>query len=74
MTDDEVVKYVLAQHYGYWDVDEEGQKLDYEHQPKDDRSRWRNHAAYLNMHSTWHEPWREHQANALEVVKNWRAS
>ncbi len=73
MTDDDVVKYVIEDNFMAWFEHPGGVALDYEPKKEDDRSRWRNYAAYLNMYQTWHEPWREHLDNALEVVRTWRA-
>lgn len=68
MTDDDVVKSVLAQHYGYWDVDEEGKRLEYETQ----RDTFWRMASTVTMKVEFFQDWKKHLTDALTTVKNWR--
>lgn len=68
MNDQDVVNYVMSQHYGYWDVDEEGNKLDYSPQQT---TFWKM-ALSVTMNVLVFQDWKRHLDNALEVVKTWK--
>ncbi len=74
MTDHDVVKHVLDDHLVLWNGLAFDKVLDYYLNPASDRAPFKAQAAKVAMNVQVFQDWKYHLDNALEVVKNWKAS